>query len=1092
MKRLLFFATFLIGFIYSQTLSAATKQMWVGETYKCDATSAVMGLTSDVSWTTSGGYISLSGSGFYRNVTVTQYFSGTATIKCSWKYRLYSGDKWTSTSREWTISCNDNPCTISPTSMTLSVGETDYVGYSLKYSNSYTSAANAYFSSSNSSIATVDEKTGKVTAVGPGTTYITCYSKVSANSPYCTVTVKDVPVTSATITSSANVKADETKQLSLSVSPSNATINTKKWTSMNTDVVKVSNTGELTGVAPGTTTVYCTVNGSVKSNNCNVTVTEPEFVWVSSKPNNANDIQSVFAKPSVTYSLDLYKGDNFSSISLKNKDTGVAVDGNVTLSGKTLTFTPNTYLSESSTFVLTIPENALKNKWGTHYGYPTVMTFKTGEKENIVIEFSPKPGIVDVGTVVTITSNVASANIYYTTNGENPSVSSLKYKSPITISESVTIKAVGILDGYNSSDIITGKYSIAELDYSTMPTDGNDEVGKNAVPCIKFNQPIFASEALNEVQLTCNDENVSGTVIVQDSMLYFVPDNLLDVGQSFIFRAPENAVKTAKAESNKEVTISFSTGKYAVSVATNGSTSAIIMSDGSLWTWGENARGYCGDGTTIYRYSPVKIMDNVSQVEFGDNHGIALKKDGSAWTWGRNDSGELGDGTTTNHYSPIQVMSNVSKIAAGGGRSMFITEDKDLYVCGSNYYGQIGDGTKTNRSTPVKVLSDVIDAASGYYQSAAVKSNGVVYTWGSNYKGALGGYPVSGSTSSGTKSPYKAYSDAVVTNVDCGENHTAILTNSGILRCAGSDASGQCGSSNYYNCGYRGLMMSSGGYWNSWVTGNLNSSWKKISAGGKNTAALDESGYLYVCGENENGMVGVIGGKYLLDCDYLGYVKLTDVSTFDIGDQMGIAVKNDGSVWTWGKNDGGQLGTGSKSTKETTPVKIMDGFSTTEMQTLRFPTKELFVEVGQTAILPAEIAPYNSKYDKLTWSCEDKEIANVSQNGIITAKSIGTTTIWVNAYNGSSPTVASYTLCVTEATGIDNVLLNDKRLSVSQRGSCLHIEGLNTNDVLSIYSTSGLLIHKENVQQLSVDIPILHSGVYIVSRNKERQKIVVK
>lgn len=42
----------------------AQKTMWVGESYKCDATSAVMGITSDVSWTTNGGYLSLSGSGF--------------------------------------------------------------------------------------------------------------------------------------------------------------------------------------------------------------------------------------------------------------------------------------------------------------------------------------------------------------------------------------------------------------------------------------------------------------------------------------------------------------------------------------------------------------------------------------------------------------------------------------------------------------------------------------------------------------------------------------------------------------------------------------------------------------------------------------------------------------------------------------------------------------------------------------------------------------------------------------------------------------------------------------------------------------------
>lgn len=85
MKRLLLLAVFIVGFMFAPTLSAVTKQMWVGETYKCDATSSVIGLTSDVSWSTNGGYITLSGSGFYRNATVTQYFSGTATIKCSWK-----------------------------------------------------------------------------------------------------------------------------------------------------------------------------------------------------------------------------------------------------------------------------------------------------------------------------------------------------------------------------------------------------------------------------------------------------------------------------------------------------------------------------------------------------------------------------------------------------------------------------------------------------------------------------------------------------------------------------------------------------------------------------------------------------------------------------------------------------------------------------------------------------------------------------------------------------------------------------------------------------------------------------------------------
>lgn len=80
--------------------------IWVGQSVTCDASSAVMGLTSDVSWSTSGGYLSLSGSEFYRTVTATQYWGGNASVTCSWKYRLYSGDKWKTQKKTWTFTCS--------------------------------------------------------------------------------------------------------------------------------------------------------------------------------------------------------------------------------------------------------------------------------------------------------------------------------------------------------------------------------------------------------------------------------------------------------------------------------------------------------------------------------------------------------------------------------------------------------------------------------------------------------------------------------------------------------------------------------------------------------------------------------------------------------------------------------------------------------------------------------------------------------------------------------------------------------------------------------------------------------------------------
>lgn len=272
MKRLITFLFFALVVLNSTN---AQKDMWVGETYKCDATSSVMGLTSDVSWSSNGGYITLSGSGLYRNVTATQYWSGAATVTCSWKYRLYANDTWKTQSRSWTFTCNENPVSISPTNLTLSPGETAYVGYSHKYSNSYTSAANAYFSSSNSNIATVSSS-GLVTAVSEGTTYINVYSNLSsaANAPYCIVTVKKMNPTGVSLPASLSLVVGNTKTLTPTVTPTGASTSFT-WTSDDSSIATVSSSGSVTGIKPGTTKVRVTTTVGSFTDFCDITVKDP-------------------------------------------------------------------------------------------------------------------------------------------------------------------------------------------------------------------------------------------------------------------------------------------------------------------------------------------------------------------------------------------------------------------------------------------------------------------------------------------------------------------------------------------------------------------------------------------------------------------------------------------------------------------------------------------------------------------------------------------------------------------------------------------------------------------------------------------------
>ena len=96
-----------------------------------------------------------------------------------------------------------------------------------------------------------------------------------------------------------------------------------------------------------------------------------------------------------------------------------------------------------------------------------------------------------------------------------------------------------------------------------------------------------------------------------------------------------------------------------------------IKKDGSLWAWGRNEYGELGNGTAVVSdnsqktivnnnvYLPERILDDVMYVGIGKWHAIAIKTDGSLWAWGRNHYGQLGDGTTIDRHSPVKIMDDV-------------------------------------------------------------------------------------------------------------------------------------------------------------------------------------------------------------------------------------------------------------------------------------------------------------------------------------------------------------------------------------------------------------------------------------------------
>ena len=60
------------------------------------------------------------------------------------------------------------------------------------------------------------------------------------------------------------------------------------------------------------------------------------------------------------------------------------------------------------------------------------------------------------------------------------------------------------------------------------------------------------------------------------------------------------------------------------------------LGEGPVWAWAYNVAGQLGDGTLIERHTPVQVkgLTNITAIEAGTVHSLALKQDGTVWAWG--------------------------------------------------------------------------------------------------------------------------------------------------------------------------------------------------------------------------------------------------------------------------------------------------------------------------------------------------------------------------------------------------------------------------------------------------------------------------
>ncbi len=345
-------------------------------------------------------------------------------------------------------------------------------------------------------------------------------------------------------------------------------------------------------------------------------------------------------------------------------------------------------------------------------------------------------------------------------------------------------------------------------------------------------------------------------------------------------------------------------GERVVKVALGAQTSAAITEDGSLWMWGSNDYGQVGDGTTIDRLIPVKVMDGVSAVSLGANHSAALKSDGTLWTWGSNYFGQLGDGLNTDMHSPICVMSDVTQVSLGWYHSAAIKKDGSLWLWGMNMYGELGNDNYSDDylprgSSPTKIMEGVSSVSLGNCTTAAVKSDGSLWVWGNNSVGELG----IGSTLGSQSTPVKIMDN--VSSASFGYGMSSAIKKDGSLWVWGDNSSGQLGDGTTIS---RNMPVKV-------LDGVVSASFTVGSA-----SAVKEDGSLWVWGSNYNGLLG----DGTTTDRHLPVKIMEGVITSANGASHTAAIKSDGSLWMWGSNQDGQLGRGD-TTASIRPIQISIG-----------------------------------------------------------------------------------------------------------------------------------------------------------------------
>jgi alpha-tubulin suppressor-like RCC1 family protein len=379
-------------------------------------------------------------------------------------------------------------------------------------------------------------------------------------------------------------------------------------------------------------------------------------------------------------------------------------------------------------------------------------------------------------------------------------------------------------------------------------------------------------------------------------------------------------------------------GVERATLASGSSFTCASRGDATVACWGTNGDGDLGSPTA----GPVKMPTSVSGLAhvaslFGNwEQTFVVLSDGSVSSWGDNDFGALGIGhpVTNSACGPTEcelsptatVIGSQAILAIGMTHGCTVGPAHVVECWGDNTYGQVGEAPSTAETCrfegldypypcrrspqPVPGLTDVVDVSAGWYFSCAVRADGSVWCWGDDQNGQLGSSTSGLTTCHGPNNHACIASPVQVVGVT---NATRVLASWGFACALLADGSVSCWGQNDFG------QLGNGS------TSAIPATSPTPVAGLARATSLSRGTAAHACAVIDDGSVACWGhssfgeggrqGNQLCNGDACvsaetisGLDHITQVTT---GGSFSCAVRDDGTVWCWGNNLNYQLGDGT-------------------------------------------------------------------------------------------------------------------------------------------------------------------------------------